>query len=30
MNYITNLTLFEKQINVNQGAKFNGCAEKIA
>jgi hypothetical protein len=30
MNSRTNLTMFEKQPNVNQGAKLNDCAEKIA
>jgi hypothetical protein len=30
MNSRTNLTMFEKQPNVNQGLKLNGCAEKIA
>jgi hypothetical protein len=27
MNLITNLAMFEKQVNVNQGAKLNGCAK---
>jgi hypothetical protein len=30
MNSITNLIMILKKLNVNQGAKFNGCAEKVA